>query len=112
MYSIPGSVTMRVDGMKLRTISPIGGRASTISKRKHSPTSATSEITNASRSRKPLFCRYRIASTSSVVIRMPMTSGMPNSRLIAIADPITSARSHAAIASSQITQRKNETGRE
>ena len=51
-------------------------------------------------------------STSRAVIAIPHGSGMPNNRLRAIADPITSARSHAAMAISQMTQRKNDTGRE
>ena len=41
---------------------------------------------------------------------IPHASGMPNSRFKAIAEPMTSARSQAAIAISQITHRKNETG--
>ena len=43
---------------------------------------------------------------------MPSGSGMPNNRFRAIADPITSARSQAAIAISQSTQSAREAGRE
>ena len=44
-------------------------------------------------------------STSSAVRQTPQISGRPNSRLSAIAAPITSARSHAAIAISHRIQR-------
>ena len=43
-------------------------------------------------------------STSSAVRQTPQMSGMPNSRLSAMAEPITSARSQAAMAISQRTQ--------
>ena len=55
---------------------------------------------------------YSTISTSKAVMTMPHGSGMPNSRFNAIAEPMTSARSQAAIAISQITHRKNDTGLE
>jgi hypothetical protein len=75
-----------------------------ISNRKQTPTIATSEITSASSQRKPLFCRYRTRRTSSAVMATPQASGIPKRRLRAIAVPMTSARSQAAMAISQRTQ--------
>ena len=60
--------------------------------------------------RKPLFCRKRISSTSAQVITQPQTSGMPKSNCNPMADPITSARSQAAIAISHRTQRNQTVG--
>ena len=57
-----------------------------------------SAITIASTVRNPQRCSSRISSTSSPVISTPQIRGMWNSRFSAIADPITSARSQAAIA--------------
>jgi len=73
---------------------------------------AISATTSASSSRKPLCCRYSTISTSSAVIAMPHGSGIPNNRFNPIAEPITSARSHAAIATSHSTQRAIVVGRE
>ena len=50
-------------------------------------------------------CRNRTISTSSAVRQTPQISGRPNSRFSAIAAPITSARSQAAIAISHSTHR-------
>ena len=53
-----------------------------------------------------------MSSTSSAVRHTPQTSGMPKSRFSAMAEPITSARSHAAMAISHSTQSTKLTGRE
>ena len=90
----------------------MSGREMMISNRKQAPTVATSVMTSASSMRKPRCCNVRMINTSAAVIRMPHVSGIPNSRLSAIAVPITSARSQAAIAISQSTQSAKETGRE
>ena len=79
---------------------------------KHPAIVAIRAMTSASSSRKPRCCRYSTSSTSSAVITMPHGNGTPNSRFSAIAEPITSARSQAAIAISQITQSRMEVGRE
>ena len=51
-------------------------------------------------------------STSRAVRQTPQMSGIPNSRLSAMAEPITSARSQAAIAISHSTQSAKLTRRE
>ena len=66
-----------------------------------------SAITKASSARKPRLCRARIKSTSRAVSTAPSTSGMPKRSFSAMAVPMTSARSQAMIASSQISQRGN-----
>ena len=99
-------------GMNPRSTPPMSGRERMISKRKQTPTVATSVITSASIQRNPLFCRARMRMTSSAVIAIPHGSGMPKRRLSAIAVPMTSARSQAAIAISQSTQSAKPTGRE
>ena len=91
---------------------PTAGCEMTISNRKHPAIVAISTTTNASSSRNPLCCSNSTISTSSAVIMMPQVIGMPNSRLSPIADPITSARSQAAIAISHSTQRAIVVGRE
>ena len=83
-----------------------------ISNKKQPAIVAIKTMTSASSSRKPRFCRYRMTSTSSAVMAIPQGSGMPNRRLSAIAEPITSARSQAAIAISHSTQSPSDTGRE
>ncbi len=45
-------------------------------------------------------------------MQTPQMSGRPKSRLRAMAEPMTSARSQAAMASSQMIQRAMVTGRE
>ena len=50
-----------------------------------------------------------MTKTSSAVRQTPEISGMPNIRLRAIAEPITSARSLAAIAILQNSQSTSET---
>src|SRR2546427_218362 len=90
----------------------MSGRAMMISNRKHAAMVAISATTSASTSRKPLCWRNRTSSTSSAVIAMPTGSGMPNNKFRAMAEPITSARSQAAMAISQITHSASETGRE
>ena len=88
------------------------GRARMISNRKQSPTVAMSVMTSASSTRTPRFCSVSSSSTSKPVMSTPTASGMSNSRLSAIAEPMTSARSHAAIAISQSTHSATATGRE
>ena len=90
----------------------MSGFAMNSSNRKHPPTTAISAITSASSMRKPLFCKYSTINTSTAVIAMPTGSVIPKSRLRAIAVPITSARSHAAMAISHSTQRPKATGGE
>ena len=60
--------------------------------------------TMPSRMRKRCCCTSSTMSTSSAVMTTPATSGMPKSRFSATAEPITSARSHAAMAISASTQ--------
>ena len=55
--------------------------------------------------RKPFACRNKIRKTSTMVITTPQLNGIPKSKLRAIAEPITSAKSHAAMAISQKIQR-------
>jgi hypothetical protein len=71
-----------------------------------------SVMTSASTNRNPRCWRSRMSSTSSAVSTTPTASGMPKSRCSAIADPMTSARSHAAMAISHRTQWKMTAGRE
>ena len=71
----------------------------------------SSVMMKASSLRKPRCWSSRISSTSKAVRQMPQTSGSPNSSCNAMAVPITSARSHATIASSHITQSRKPTGR-
>ena len=72
----------------------------------------SSEMTKASRKRKPLFISSSSRKASSAVISAPPIRGMPNSNLSAIAVPMTSARSQAMIAASQASQSMKLTGRE
>ena len=60
--------------------------------------------TMPSRMRKRCCCRNSTMSTSSAVMSTPTTSGMPKSRCSATAEPMTSARSQAAMAISASTQ--------
>ena len=60
--------------------------------------------TRPSTYRKPRCCSDSTISTSSAVRQTPQSSGMPKSRLSAMAAPSTSARSQAAIAISQSSQ--------
>ena len=83
-----------------------------ISNRKHPAIVAIRATTSASSRRNPLCCSSSTSNTSSDVIAMPHGRGIPNRRFSAIAEPITSARSQAAIAISQITQRNSDAGRE
>ena len=84
----------------------------TSSTAKQTPMVTISAMTKASSQRKPLFCSSRISRTSNAVSTTPHTSGIPKSRLSAMAEPITSARSQAAIAISHSTQSTKLTGRE
>src|SRR6185437_7076418 len=92
---------MPPDGRKPRATSAAAGWASTISNRKQKPTVAMSTMTSASSTRTPRCWSASSSSTSNPVTSTPTATGMWNSRLSAIADPITSARSQAAIATSQ-----------
>ena len=112
MYSRSG--WDRIDGAGTNPFAtrPSSGCEMMISKRKHPAMVAINATTNASSSRKPWCWRNSTSSTSSAVIVIPQVSGIPNRRFSPIADPITSARSHAAIASSHTTHRKRVVGRE
>ncbi len=112
MYSLSGSARIEAVGRKPPATAARSGREMTISNRKQPAMVAISATTSASSSRKPLCCRNSTISTSSAVIAMPHGRGIPNSRFSPIADPITSARSHAAIATSHSTQRASVVGRE
>ena len=61
---------------------------------------AISTITRVSSARNPLFCNTRMSNTSTAVMITPYNMGMLNRSLRAMAEPMTSARSVAAIASS------------
>ena len=67
----------------------------------------TSAMTIASSSRNPLPWSHSTISTSSAVRTTPTGKEIPNSSCNAIAVPITSARSQAAIASSAMIQSEN-----
>jgi hypothetical protein len=86
--------------MNPRAIDPASGRAMRISSRKQAPIVATRTRMNASIFRIPAWWRNRMRNVSSAVNRTPYIRGSPNSSWSPIADPSTSARSHAAIASS------------
>ena len=58
------------------------------------------------------FCKNSTITTSSAVNTTPTISGNPKSKFKAIAEPITSAKSQAAIAISQSTHSPKLTGRE
>ena len=83
-----------------------------ISNKKQPAMVTMSATTNASSRRNPLCCSNRTSSTSSAVMTIPIGSGIPNSRFSAIAEPITSAKSHAAMATSHKSQRASVAGRE
>ena len=59
---------------------------------------------------KPLFWKYKIKKTSNIVITIPARIGIPKSNCKASADPITSAKSQAAMAISQTNHKKMATG--
>ena len=71
---------------------------------------AMSVTMSASMMRKPRFCRYRMASTSAQVMMQPQIIGMPKRIFSAMAEPMTSARSQAAMAISHSTHRNQTTG--
>ena len=54
---------------------------------------------------KPFAWRNKIRNTSTTVMTTPQVKGIPKSRFKAIADPMTSAKSQAAIAISQKTHK-------
>ena len=81
-----------------------------ISKRKQRPIVAISVMTSASSTRTPRFCSDSSSSTSKPVTSTPTAIGQLNSRLSAIAEPITSARSHAAMAISQSDPERDRDG--
>ena len=74
--------------------------------------STISAMTSASTYRKPLCCRNSTTSTSSAVRQTPQMSGSPKSRFRAMAAPMTSARSQAAIAISHRIHKAMVVGRE
>ncbi|MET3826900.1 hypothetical protein ABIC16_002593 [Sphingomonas sp. PvP055] len=87
------------------------GLASTIVYAKHSPMVATRTMMIASILRNPRLTSNSKSKTSRPVRTTPHTSGNPNSKLSATADPITSAKSHAMIAISHSNHRAIPTGR-
>ncbi len=112
MYIIAGFRTISGEGMKARSAAPRSGRERISSNRKLAAMVAMRVMTSASTSRKPRFCSSSTSSTSKPVSSTPTASGMWNRSWSAMADPMTSARSHAAIAISQMTQWNSTTGRE
>jgi len=74
------------------------------SMKKQTPMVATSTSTNASIRRMPMPRSASSSKTSQAVMMTAQVSGMPKSRLRATALPSTSARSVAAMASSQDSQ--------
>ena len=92
------SLVVRIPGTKPRKIPARSGRDSTISSAKHAPIVATSVRMIASILRMPNDWSSRSSITSSAVINTPARIGIPKSRCSAMADPSTSARSHAAMA--------------
>jgi hypothetical protein len=74
-----------------------------ISARKDRPINVTSETMKTSMMRMPLFSSSKISSVSKPEISTPQSTGRPKSRLRPMAMPITSARSHAAMAISAST---------
>ena len=87
-------------GTRPDTMPAIGGCRMNISMPKQTAMVAINVSTIASNVRMPRCCSKRMAKTSSTVMMAPQTIGMPKSRFNAIALPITSARSHATIATS------------
>src|SRR5881398_449802 len=71
-----------------------------------------SVTTKASTRRKPRPCSARTMRTSNAVMRTPASSGKPKRSFKATAEPRTSARSQAAMAISQTTQRNRPVRRE
>ena len=90
--------------MNPRAISAASGFAMMISRRKQAPIVPTMTRMNASIFRIPAWWSNRMMKVSSAVNRTPYISGRPNSSCSPIAEPSTSARSHAAIASSHRIQ--------
>ncbi len=99
-------------GTNPRATSAKSGREMMISNRKHAPIVAISVTTIASSIRYPRCWSTRMSSTSAAVMTIPSVIGIPKSRLSAMAEPMTSARSHAAIAISHMIQWAIEAGRE
>ncbi len=111
-YSAFGSVTTCARGTKPPRTSATGGAASTIWIAKQAKMIASKATTNASSARKPRFISHSTRTTSIAVMIAPTSNGIPNSNLRAIAVPITSARSQAMIAASQMPHSPRLTGRE
>ncbi|MNP49689.1 hypothetical protein D3C76_1438940 [compost metagenome] len=89
---------------------PISGLARNRSIPKQRAMVAISTMTSVSRARKPLFCSKRIIRTSTAVIMTPYNIGMLNRSFSAMAEPMTSAKSVAAMASSHRAQSIMTTG--
>ena len=100
IYSISGLVAISTEGAKPRMTAPQSGSAIAIWTAKHAAIRPSMAITNASTQRKPRFCSHRIRKASAAVMKIPISSGIPNSRFRPIEVPITSARSVAMIAAS------------
>ena len=109
-YSAAGLVTISGEGRNPPSTACRDGAARAIWIPKQAKITVRSAITKASSARKPRLIRSRIRKTSSAVTVAPMSSGMPNSSLRAIAVPITSARSQAMMAASQTSQSVTLTG--
>ncbi|MNR17047.1 hypothetical protein D3C85_1336870 [compost metagenome] len=100
MTTALASVSERGEGSSPQPTSDHDGSAMISIATKHSSTMVIMLMTKASSRRKPRCCRTSTSSTSSTVSATPASSGMLNSRLRAMAVPMTSARSVAQIASS------------
>ena len=104
-YSRAGSLNMMRLGSSPRNRGIGSGFALASSKMKQQPMRKMKEPISASRNRKWRPCSIRTNSTSADVMNTPATSGRSNSRFSAMAEPITSAMSQAAMAVSASTQR-------
>ncbi|MNS42415.1 hypothetical protein D3C72_747930 [compost metagenome] len=89
-----------IDGISPAKTLCTSGSAKIISKMKEKPIIATKAIMKASILRIPLLIRKSSKKVSRTVIKTASSNGIPKRRLIPIAIPRTSARSHAAIATS------------
>lgn len=110
MYNCAGLVTTCVVGIRPFSTAGRSGLAAMSSYAKHPPMRTISPATMHSSTRNPRCWSARTIMTSRAVMSTPHTSGMPKSRLSAMAEPMTSARSHAAMAISQMTHRNIATG--
>ena len=108
MYSISGLLRISRVGMKPVATAPIvGPRQDDLEQEADADDERPARSPAPRAAGSPCSAGSSTSSTSSAVIATPQASGMPNSRLSAMAEPITSARSQAAIAISQSTQSEN-----